>query len=484
MIELDSAQNDKYGFGFDQLPDWQEPTGSCWSVICCKELRRLIMITHHRFGNRRLLSAFVGIVFALSMLGNPLAALAAGWSSEVTVLHLQQSVAQNAVAMNPSGNEVWVTSSLANFVVTVQAAQRSFGGTWSSLTTVATQGPSIQGLSVALSANNYAAAIWLAGGGVNIALRSPAGVWQAPVSFAQTGGASNLVAKLDAQGNGVAVWSRLTATASLVEAVTWTANGTFGSVIQLSPTSHGAFAPDIAINEAGTAVVVWLASAPRDNSNPYQVESATRPAGGTWSAVTTVSPVVPQTWAPRVALDGSGNATAVWMTATTLDSERIYAATRPAGGTWGSQARIEPSDWRAVSEDTVNADAAGNVTATWVVQDSMGNQSVRAASLPIGGAWGAPTTLGQCRTVTSYCLHQVSVARDGSIAVVGWGAYGPTLFNAAVRLGLGAWTPMVVGSNNPALSSVVTASNAHASAVWQAPIGVRYKVDFRQSDYQ
>jgi len=391
-------------------------------------------------------------------------------------------VAQNAVALNPAGNEVWVTtSSLVNFHVTVQAAQRSFGGAWSSLTTVATQGPTIQGLSVALSASNNAVATWMSGGGVEIALRSPAGVWQAPVAFAPTGGASNLVARLDAQGNGVAAWSRSTATTSLVEAVTWTANGTFGSVIQLSPTSHAAFGSDIAVNEAGTAVVVWLAS----NSNPYQVESATRPAGGSWSAVTTVSPVVPQTWGAKVALDGAGNATAVWMTATTLDSERIYAATRPAGGAWGSQTRIEPSDWRAVSENTVNADAAGNVTATWVVQDSMGNQSVRAASLPIDGAWGVPTTLGQCRTVTSYCLHQVSVARDGSIAVVGWRAYGPLLINAAVRLGSGAWTPMVVGNNNPALlTSVVTASNGHASAVWQASIAVRYKVDFRQSDYQ
>jgi hypothetical protein len=42
----------------------------------------------------------------------------------------------------------------------------------------------------------------------------------------------------------------------VVEAVTWTANRTFGSAVQLSSSSHGAFLPDLAVNEAGTAVVV------------------------------------------------------------------------------------------------------------------------------------------------------------------------------------------------------------------------------------
>ncbi len=65
----------------------------------------------------------------------------------------------------------------------------------------------VQNLSISLSASNNAAAVWSVGGGVQIALRSPGGVWGAPVSFAPSGGASNVLAKLDAQGNGVAAWS-------------------------------------------------------------------------------------------------------------------------------------------------------------------------------------------------------------------------------------------------------------------------------------
>ena len=449
------------------------------------------MITDHRFRNRGLLSTFVGIVFTLSMLGNPLAALAAGWSQGVVIAPSLPSTAPNAFAFNPAGNEVWVTAPGVSGGAVVQVAQRSFGGGWSSLATIATIHSvgtvSVQGLSISLSANNNAAAVWSVGGGVQIALRSPTGVWQAPVSFAPTGGASNLVAKLDAQGNGVAAWSRLTATASVVEAVTWTANGTFGAVVQLSSSSQGAFLPDMDINEAGTAVVVWQAAAPLDNSNPYQIESATRPAGGSWSAVTPVSPVMPQTWSPKVALDGFGSATVVWEQGATANNYRIYAATRAAGGAWGGPTRIEPADWYSTGQHSVAADAAGNVTAAWVVEDTSGAMFIHTATRPAGGAWGTPTNLGQCMSNGgSLCLTPpVAAARDGSITVVGWTAYGGlgNLSNVAVRLGSGQWVPMVV-SGNPQLTYVMATNNARASVVWPARNGVKYHHALVQSDYQ
>ena len=423
----------------------------------------------------------VGVALGLCVLGRTAVAFAGSWSPEVTIFPQQPSLANNAFALNAAGNELWVAaSSQTSFTETVTAAQRTFGEAWSSPTTFASVRGTSLPLAVALGANNFAAATWQDA----IALRSPAGVWRAPMSLGLAGTVSDLQAELDGQGNGVAVWGRVTDTNSQVEAVTWTAAGTFGSVVQLSSASHGAFAPQLAINDAGAAVVVWLASPPRDNADPYQVESTTRPAGGSWSAVTTASPNVPQTWAAAVALDGSGNATASWITAPTPTSKRLFAATRPSGGAWGSPTRIEPSDWNDLSDSSMAADAAGDVTVSWVGEDTTGQNNVRTATLAGGRTWAAPTTLGQCRIVGSSCLVQVSAASDGSIAVVGWGAYASTLNNVAVRLGSGAWTPMAVGNNSPQLSHVLATDNAHASVVWSASIGVRYKLDLRQSDFR
>ncbi len=449
------------------------------------------MIKAHQLNNRRLLPAFVCIVFILTLLGSPSAVFAAGWSPAVTISPSSPSSAPNAFAFDPAGNELWVTAPGVTGGALVQVAQRSFGGAWSSLATIDTiQSVGfvvVSNLSISLSANGYAAAAWSVGGGVNIELRSPAGTWQAPVSFSQDGGASGLRVGLDAQGNGAAAWQHTTSAGQVIDAVTWTAAGAFGNVVQLSPSSQGAALPDLAVNEVGTAVVAWQAFAPGDNGNPDQIEAATRPAGGSWSAVTAASPVMSQTWNPKVALDGSGNATVVWEQGATANNYLIYAATRPVNGGWGSPVRIEPSDWYMAGQASVASDAAGNVTASWVVDNSSGSMFIHTATLSAGGGWGAPTNLGPCQSNGGLlCLTPpVAVARDGSIAVVGWTALGGLTNqpNVAVRLGSGQWVSMII-SGTPKITYILATNNARASAVWPAPNGVKYHVAIKQSDCQ
>jgi hypothetical protein len=431
-----------------------------------------------RYGRFRM-SALGGIIVSLAILASPsAAAAAASWSPAVVISASQPSPTASAFAVNSTGNELWVAAPPVVGGYLVQVAQRSFGGTWSPQTTIwsVTNGfiSTPQSVSASIGANNTASAAWLLGGSILIAVRSSSGTWQTPVTIATSGsGAAGLVEKSDAQGNGVAAWSEFTAAGSVVEAVTWTASGAFGNVVQLSGLGQSEFLPDLAVNEAGTAVVVWPAATTLGGSS-YQVESATRPAGGSWSAATPASPVIPQASWPRVALDGSGDATVVWEQGTTVDS-----ATRPAGGAWGSPTLIETSN--LVGQDALASDTAGNVTAAWAMNDpTNGVVSVHAATRPAGSPWGAPASLGPC---ASTCVPNLAAARDGSIAAVGWAPNGPTV-NAAVRLGLGTWVPAVVGSGNAKLTYLVAGNNAFASAVWPVGIGVKYHVALKQSDYR
>jgi hypothetical protein len=223
-----------------------------------------------------------------------------------------------------------------------------------------------------------------------------------------------------------------------------------------------------------------------DNSNPYQVESATRPAGGSWSAVTTVSPNAPQTWTPQIALDSAGNATAVWEQGATVNNYRIYASTRPAGGAWSGQTRIEPGTWYYAGNDAIATDSAGNVTAAWLVEDSSGSSQIRAARKPAGGAWGTVSSLGPCTTSVSLCsTPQVAASPDGSLTAVGWAAYGSSNApNVAVRLGTGAWTRTVLSTNNAQVVNTMASNSAHASTVWPEPAPGRHMVILKQSDYK
>ena len=431
------------------------------------------MFTHRPFGR----AALGGLFLSLVILASPsAAAAAAAWSPAVVISASQPSPTPSAFAINPAGTELWVAAPPVVGGYLVQVAQRPFGGTWSPQTTIFSVTnrfiSTVTNIYASISSNNTASVSWQVGGSILVALRSSSGTWQAPVSVAPSSGSGyNLVVQADALGNGVAAWSQATASGSAVDAVAWTASGAFGNVTQLSGLAQTELAPDLAVNESGTAVVVWP-QATTFGGTSYQVESATRLAGGSWSAATAVSPVSPQAGSARVALDGSGDATAVWEQGSTVD-----AATRPVGGAWSSPTIIETSS--IVGPSSVASDAAGNVTAAWAVSAGSGVTAVHAATRQAGSPWGAPANLGPC---ASTCVPILAAARDGSIAVVGFTA-GTTL-TAAVRLGLGTWVSSAIGSGSARLTNLIAGNNAVASAVWPANIQVKYHVALKQSDYR
>jgi hypothetical protein len=458
--------------GLPEMPDPAAIDG--WVVMRCSRGSRTMI----SYGRLRM-SALGGIIVSLVILASPSAAFAAAsWSPAVVISASQPSPTGSSFVVNSAGNELWVSSPPAVGGYLVQAAQRSFGGAWSPQTTIwsVTNGfiSTPTNVSASIGANNSASVAWLVGGSILIAVRSSSGAWQKPVSIATSGsGAAGLVEKSDAQGNGVAAWSEFTPAGSIVEAVAWTASGAFGSVVQLSGLGQSEFLPDLAVNETGTAVVVWTQATTFGGSS-YQVESATRAAGGSWSAAAAVSPVMAQASLARVALDGSGNATVVWEQGTTVD-----ASTRPVGGAWGSPTLIETAS--LVGLDSVASDASGNITAAWAVNDpTNGTVSVHAATRPAGSPWAAPASLGSC---TSTCVPNLAAARDGSIAVVGWSPNGP-IANAAVRRGAGTWVSAIVGGSNARVTYVVAGNNAFASAVWPVGIQVKYHLALDQSDYR
>jgi hypothetical protein len=421
--------------------------------------------------------ALGGIVFSLAILAGPSAAAAAGgWSPAVVISPSQPSPTPSAFAIDSTGNELWVAAPPVVGGYAVEVSQRSFGGTWSPQTTIFSVTnrfiTTLTNLYASVGANHTATVAWQAGGSIQVALRSTSGAWAAPVSVApSSGGGYNLVTKADAQGNGVAVWSQATASGSAVDAIAWTAAGVFSGITQLSVLAPSELQPDLAVNEAGTAIATFSAPTTPGGSS-YQTYSATRPAGGNWSAATTVPITGPGAYG-GVALDGAGDATVLWEQGTTIAS-----TTRSAGGSWSGPAVIETSTFAGPS--SLASDAAGDLTATWVVNSGSGVISVHAASRPAGSPWGAPANLGACLTT---CIPILAASRDGSIAAVGFTTATASL-SAAVRLGLGTWSSSVIGSGSTRVTNLIAGNNAVASAVWPANIQVKYHVALKQVDYR
>ena len=214
---------------------------------------------------------------------------------------------------------------------------------------------------------------------------------------------------------------------------------------------HDAFNPQVALDGRGNALAVWELW-DGASSSPLGVQAARRPAGGSWGPSVTLSG--PGTDHVRLAVNSRGAAVVVWR----LDDGteyRIQAVRRPAGGSWGSPVTLsDPGQdpW----EPEVAVDARGNATAVW-----WGASGTQAARRPAGGSWGRPVTLSGLHTRSA----RVAVNGRGAVVVV-WQRGGTTVV-AARRPAGGRWGRPVTVSADGGAPEVALDGRGAAVVVWR-----------------
>ena len=232
---------------------------------------------------------------------------------------------------------------------------------------------------------------------VQSATRSVGGSWSAPVTLSAAGAFDALVAA-GPEGNVTAVWLlvREEGWRSVVQSASRSAGGSWSAPVTLSPPRKAARSPQIALDPQGGATAVW------EEEFSGATQSATRPPGGNWSTPVTLSATGVRTDWPQVAVDSQGNATAVWAGAVfngrRIQSHRIQTATRPAGGSWSAPVSISKPGRRHVQHPQIAVSPQGEATAIW--QRSNGSYLVvQGATRPAGGGWSKPVdiTTGQGR---------------------------------------------------------------------------------------
>jgi PKD repeat protein len=227
--------------------------------------------------------------------------------------------------------------------------------------------------------------------GLVIAPAAQAG-WLAPVAISQGGGVPQVV--LDAQGNATAVWQSWNGEDTVVESAYRPAGGSWQTPVDLSQASgevtlvageHDAGSPRIAVDGKGDITVVWERWG---GTNRIIIEVAYRPAGGSWQTPVNVGEVQTE-WdpAPWVAVDERGDTTVVWN-----DEGVIESAYQPAGGSWEAPVAVSGADEAFVPRAAV--DAQGDATVVWMSYDGS-RYVVQSAYRPAGGSWETPTELSE-----------------------------------------------------------------------------------------
>ena len=191
---------------------------------------------------------------------------------------------------------------------------------------------------------------------------------------------------VDPAGNATAIW----ASGSLVQAATRPAGGTWSAPVDLSTIAGPRANPRIVVDPAGTATAVWGTF-----TTTYGIQTATRPPGAPWTAPADLSAPGQDTFdTPELAADRRGTVTALWQR---HDGSGwiVTSATRSAGGGWTA-----PVDLSATGHDAwdpqVAVDPAGNTTAVWSLANepmSDSARTVQAARRTAAGEWTAPVDL-------------------------------------------------------------------------------------------
>ena len=164
---------------------------------------------------------------------------------------------------------------------------------------------------------------------------------------------------------------------------------------------------------------------------------------------------------PHTAIDGSGNAVAVW-----VENNEIISKNKPVAGDWGSSSLISGS---GASSPRVVADSAGNATAVWVE-----NGVIKTAAQPFGSAWGTASAL----STTGSSSPQIAIDSAGNTVAV-WVTSG--VVQSATKLFGGSWsaTPDVLSASASAAPQVCISDDHTVVAIWHTLNGTSnlYNVD-------
>lgn|GEM_PF-2159252 len=293
---------------------------------------------------------------------------------------------------------------------------------------------------VAMNQNGDVAAVWVTAAGiVQLSVRPAGGLFEAPVNVSAAG-AGNAHVAIDAAGGVVVVWEIPAATPpSTVQAAVRPAGQGFQPIQTLSTPGDEAREPQLAMDGAGNVVVVWLKTA-------GIVQASVRAAGGSFVGPFTIStltplPVEQAQQGPQVAIDPAGNATVVW----TNTNLRVRAVMRRAGASFAgatfSTAANVFNGPLGVLGARVAMNPAGEAVAVWQTVQGGGNSTVNSASSFGGAAFGTMALVSP--TGQNLTSPQVALSQSGE-AIAVWQrlvSAGNNSVQSAIRSPAGAWAP-------------------------------------------
>lgn len=383
---------------------------------------------------RLLLAPLALLLLLLAFAGR---AEAGAWGPSVPISATGQSSAHVRLGTDEEGDQVavWERNAGPNEWV-VEAAVRPALGSWSIPVEVSTVAPGPRNPDVAVNSAGDAIVVWQqgtpSGAGIKAALGDTSGNWGAPETVSIGFDLSHPTVGIDESGNAVAAWREELPNTEYGTGVKVLEGGTWGSLETYGPNSASYEGQLLAVDPAGDAVLFMY----------YEgaIEAVSRSAGGSWGGVETLkSGIAARVQHPQLAISENGEATAIWANGTSGNAT-IEAARMDVAGIWGNTEAL-PAVGTDLDQPSIAMDETGEATAIWVNQQYAGGWAFETATQEAGEAWTAAPAFPV--PAESY-EPQIKLMPSGAATVLWWpwrGSAHHYAVTAAERAEDGTWGP-------------------------------------------
>ncbi len=217
---------------------------------------------------------------------------------------------------------------------------------------------------------------------------------------------------VDSKGDTTVVWAQAVGQDWTVQSAYRPAGGSWTKPLPLSAAADHVQSPNVAV-AGSTVVATWL----RYNGKNLILQVAERDVKtGSWSIPVSLSPSGRDAETPKVAVDARGDVVVVWADIGRTPNYTIQSAYRPVGGSWENAALLDAPAGGAAQPDVV-MDAAGSATAAWAASGDGRVWAVRASYRTAAGVWSKPATLSG-PDATGAVAPQIALEGNGGATVV------------------------------------------------------------------
>jgi hypothetical protein len=229
--------------------------------------------------------------------------------------------------------------------------------------------------------------------------------------------------------------------------------------------------PKVAINPSGEATAVWQQYGASDYGD--SIFASRLPAsGGAWSPEVRIEGRRPNAETPDVVMDDAGDAVVVWQQYRDFAGDRAVYANRYVArtGEWGTDVLVAVTGTDSMLDPKVGASAAGDAAAAWLEFHDLHHSIHGSAFDAASGSWSAPSLVANIASGSPAYPH-VAADRAGN-AIAAWldaDVFGGTAYARRYRASSRTLDPTATlgaGGNSSSLVDVAIAPSGDAVVAW------------------